>query len=224
MPRAITCILQGREISVDEAIRIKNAAPRDGKKRLGFTCIECGQPVGPHQSRTGHTPHFEHSRRNAACSLSHKMRRRALERPETYPIDDPRAIEGHARDREVLQYRRNPQIAEKRKRRDNYQCAACGFRLEVAGRFVIECHHLKPVAQSGVREVHIDELVSLCPTCHRIAHTRREPLSVGEIKELRGTVPPAAIRTRRVRSNRSFNTDLQRRPAASRRSLPPVAG
>ena len=104
--------------------------------------------------------------------------------PERYPLEDRRAFEGYEQDRHVLAYARNADIAEQRKKRDEYRCQSCGFHLQVDGRYIIECHHTRPVAQSGVREVHIDELVSLCPTCHRIAHTKLDPYTVQELRTL----------------------------------------
>ncbi len=87
-------------------------------------------------------------------------------------------------DRNIASYSRNAQIVAACKRRDDHTCKACGFRLVINGIFVIECHHTKPLAEQGPREVSLDELVCLCPTCHRIAHTRRKPFSVEEIKTL----------------------------------------
>jgi 5-methylcytosine-specific restriction protein A len=65
--------------------------------------------------------------------------------------------------------------------RDDFTCQACGFRLELNGRYVIEVHHVDPLS-SGERESSLGDLVSLCPTCHRIAHLRSLPYSVEEIR------------------------------------------
>ena len=101
-----------------------------------------------------------------------------------FQIDSLRAVEGYRRDEVVYVAERNRDLAEQRKRQDNYTCQACGFRLLVAGQAVIECHHLDPVAL-GVRETTLSDLVSLCPTCHRIAHMREPIYAVSEIKRLR---------------------------------------
>lgn len=182
MPLATECIYLGRVIGIEQAVAVKSAWRR-GQKKPQFFCVECEELVGPHQSRKGHTPHFEHRRRNPACSRSNRKRVKQAKH-EHFSIEDKRAIEGYKFDRQIWLYGRNAEIAEQRKRLDDYRCSACGFRLQVEGLFVVECHHLKPVSQSGVREVSIKELVSLCPTCHRIAHTRSEPYSVAEIKRL----------------------------------------
>ncbi|MBK8569876.1 MAG: HNH endonuclease [Nitrosomonadales bacterium] len=57
------------------------------------------------------------------------------------------------------------------------------FNLE---SYVIEVHHLEPLSATGERETKIEMLISLCPTCHRIAHLRSTPYSVEEIKGIRG--------------------------------------
>ena len=179
MPLSVECLHLGRTVDVQEAIRIKTSWRRGQPKPI-FLCKECRQVVTPHQSKTGHTPHIEHIKRNPNCSLSNRKRlvKRSL---ENYQIDDEKAIEGYQVDRKIFAYKRNAGIAELRKKRDEYKCLACGFHLVIGDRHIIEVHHTKPVAKSGEREVHLDELVSLCPTCHRIAHTREDPYSVDEI-------------------------------------------
>ena len=61
-------------------------------------------------------------------------------------------------------------------------CVACGFSDEKDAMF--DAHHLRPLAV-GERESRVDDLVVLCPTCHRWAHAKSEdklsPLPVGEI-------------------------------------------
>jgi hypothetical protein len=110
----------------------------------------------------------------------------ATNKPQpTFDINDQAAIEGYEFDRNLIERGRNRFIAEQRKKKDDYTCAVCKFRLRINGHYVIECHHLQPLAMSGEREVSLKDLVCLCPTCHRIAHTREVPFSVDEIKALR---------------------------------------
>ncbi len=82
----------------------------------------------------------------------------------------------------ILTRARNAGLAALRKALDNHTCQACGFRLQVDGSFVIEVHHCNPLSATGETQTTIDQLVSLCPTCHRIAHLRSTPYSVEEIK------------------------------------------
>lgn len=102
-----------------------------------------------------------------------------------FQIDSPRAIEGYKKDGQLYVAARDRALAEQRKEQDNYTCQSCGLRLSVQQRFVIECHHLEPVAL-GIRETTLADLVSLCPTCHRIAHMREPIYVVEEIRKLRG--------------------------------------
>jgi hypothetical protein len=76
MATATRCKLEQSEITVQEAIRLRQIARADERPMPAFTCTECGRPVRPHEGG-GHTPaHFEHLRRNKNCSLSHKPKHR----------------------------------------------------------------------------------------------------------------------------------------------------
>jgi len=58
---------------------------------------------------------------------------------------------------------RFPSIAMKRRvfERDNYECQDCGLKID------LDCHHLDP------KGLTVDEnLVSLCPNCHRLRHRK----------------------------------------------------
>lgn len=105
--------------------------------------------------------------------------------PETYDIDNVKAIEGYQLDKRYLQIKRNQSIVKRRKRKDNYTCQICGFRLKVSGGHIIECHHIKALAGGNYRVTNIDELICLCPTCHRIVHIRKPQYTVQEVKALR---------------------------------------
>ncbi|CAN7573639.1 HNH endonuclease [Neorhizobium sp. LjRoot104] len=94
-------------------------------------------------------------------------------------------IEGIAAEATYLRRLRDPSLVEARKLRDDFTCQACGFRLDVGGgRFIIDVHHVHPLgkASSSVLTT-IDDLICLCPTCHRIAHTGKlEPLGLNEVR------------------------------------------
>tara|TARA_R110002049_G_scaffold271272_1_gene448501 strand:- start:1404 stop:2312 length:909 start_codon:yes stop_codon:yes gene_type:complete len=63
-------------------------------------------------------------------------------------------------------------------------CEACGFSDMSDGMF--DAHHLQPLA-AGVRESRVDDLIVLCPTCHRWAHVKApdllSPLTASEVAE-----------------------------------------
>jgi len=102
---------------------------------------------------------------------------------ELYDIEDNKAYEGHKRDRNVTVTERDYQIVKMRKELDNYTCQACNFRLNIKGKYIIECHHKFSFKDTEERITHINDLVSLCPTCHRIAHIQEPPLPISEIKK-----------------------------------------
>ncbi|MDA2934648.1 hypothetical protein MYX82_09945 [Acidobacteria bacterium AH-259-D05] len=98
-------------------------------------------------------------------------------------LNDHKAEEGVQQDKTGKFQTRNAKVVTLRKKRDDYTCQACGFRLKVNGKYIIDCHHKNPLGgNKDVRVTHIDDLVCLCPTCHRIAHSRSYPLTVHEIK------------------------------------------
>ncbi len=100
-----------------------------------------------------------------------------------YDIENSKAVEGYKVDRVLTVTERNQTLVKQRKEIDNYTCQACGFRLFIGERAVIECHHLDPISL-GERETTIDDLVSLCPTCHRIVHMREPIYNIQEISSL----------------------------------------
>jgi hypothetical protein len=78
------------------------------------------------------------------------------------------------------------------------QCRACPFSAPVSGPSgVIEFHHKKPIStyaltgsKSSLTRA-VKSLAPLCPTCHRIAHRRKDsdPYSIPTIRKIRATVP-----------------------------------
>ena len=103
---------------------------------------------------------------------------------EVYDIDSREAVEGYARDRKSVDYSRDPSLPKKCKERDDYTCRACDSKICINGQYIIEAHHTNPLP-NGIRTTTLDDLVSLCPNCHRIAHLREHPYSVDEIRKLR---------------------------------------
>lgn len=101
-------------------------------------------------------------------------------------------LEGIIRETSYLRRSRDPRLVEARKIIDDYTCQVCSFRLEVAeDTFIIDVHHLNPVgSMSGIVLTSINDLVCVCPNCHRTAHTGRgTPLPLSEIRVLRGLPP-----------------------------------
>lgn len=93
------------------------------------------------------------------------------------------AYEGYKKDSRILITVRDIKLAERRKRLDNYTCQSCGFKIQLNGKYIVDCHHIEPVSL-GKRKTKIEDLISLCPTCHRIAHTKVPPYSPTEVKAI----------------------------------------
>ena len=95
--------------------------------------------------------------------------------------------EGIAKEAAYLRRLRDQKLVQARKKIDNFTCQTCGYRKEVFnGHFIIDVHHLNPIGNSNdFRVTSMEELICLCPNCHRIAHSRREtPLRVEEIRRI----------------------------------------
>ncbi|TQS72972.1 hypothetical protein ERN12_04115 [Rhodobacteraceae bacterium] len=98
-------------------------------------------------------------------------------RADSIPLEAPaylEGLEGIIQERRYLLRSRDAKLVEARKVKDDYTCQTCGLRLEVSsGKFIIEVHHLKPVGElSEATVTSIDDLICLCPTCHRVAHSK----------------------------------------------------
>lgn len=186
MPTSITCIYGGEEITVQEAVRINSELNERSTERPLFICISCGERVRPHRSGGQTQAHFEHFQRNNECPLSHGDSYSPNLGSNTGIVnpDTQEAIEGYSSERKLISHRRNAAIVVACKERDNYTCVSCGFHIRVNGRRVIDCHHLNPIGSEGERITSVDELMCLCPNCHRIAHTSSPPLSVDKIREI----------------------------------------
>jgi len=70
-------------------------------------------------------------------------------------------------------------------------CQACGINFEKAfgsSQFnVYECHHILPLHTTGDTKTSINDLVLLCPTCHRIAHRIKPWPTLNDLKKLMST-------------------------------------
>lgn len=105
---------------------------------------------------------------------------------KSFDLESTEAIEGYELDRVILSKKRNAGLTKQRKELDNYTCKVCGFHKQVNGKWVIEVHHLLPLSITGEKVTSINDLISLCPTCHRVSHTKNPPYKVKEIKQLLG--------------------------------------
>lgn len=100
------------------------------------------------------------------------------------------AVEGAILQSVVKRRERNPRNRLLCIRIHGEKCKACGIEPKMtygeAGS-IIEVHHLEPVASLTEPRPYdpLTDLVPLCPSCHRAAHTRRPfPFSIEELKSL----------------------------------------
>lgn len=73
---------------------------------------------------------------------------------------------------------------------DCLQCEACGFDFAKeygpAGNGIIDIHHTKPLHTLKPGETtKLSELALLCANCHRVIHSKRDWLSVEQVRALR---------------------------------------
>jgi len=88
-------------------------------------------------------------------------------------------------------YERDPKlVAEKRKSAaatGDLACEVCGFDFKAAygdlGERYIEVHHTKPVHTLLIgSKTKLKDLALLCANCHRMAHRKRQPLSLDAVR------------------------------------------
>jgi len=142
----------------------------------------------------------EYFGRRAALSADAQAIRLAVlaaERSEvaTLPTVEPyEGEEGGVIIRIHKRFERDPKLVRKKREAalasGSLSCEVCSFNFAssygVLGTGFIEVHHLKPVSQLPKRtNVKLEDLAILCANCHRMAHRRRLPLSLDEIREAR---------------------------------------
>jgi hypothetical protein len=101
-------------------------------------------------------------------------------------------LEGGTTVRKIISRKRSQKIRKEALLRHGTSCKACemsffdryiGLKIEC-----IELHHINPISK-GVRSSSINDLVPLCPNCHRVAHT---------------TIPPMPLKTLRSKITKSM--------------------
>ncbi|MDY4841247.1 MAG: HNH endonuclease [Alphaproteobacteria bacterium] len=77
-------------------------------------------------------------------------------------------IDGIIKEKLISLKLRNQKLVLERKEKDNFTCQACGFYYN---NKIVECHHLVPLSDSKLTYNSIDDLITLCPNCHALAHS-----------------------------------------------------
>jgi len=76
--------------------------------------------------------------------------------------------EGNTNERIILAKERNQEIVKIVKEKDHYTCQACNFYYDDK---IVETHHLIPISKIGdEHSITEDDLITLCPNCHSLAH------------------------------------------------------
>jgi hypothetical protein len=71
MPRMPMVRYGADEITVNEALRLRDSAQKHRTSQPQFECVECGSPVRVHAAGSVRgTAHGEHLERNPECSMS----------------------------------------------------------------------------------------------------------------------------------------------------------
>ncbi len=82
--------------------------------------------------------------------------------------------EGERYKAEISKNKRNASLVKHRLEKDNYTCQHCGFASESISTIplesvLVEVHHIEPL-QEGQRQTVIEDLITLCPNCHKLIH------------------------------------------------------
>lgn len=105
------------------------------------------------------------------------------------PQDESARLEGAISEVLAKRYERDPINRSLCVEIHGAVCLACGFDFSSAygqaAAGYIEVHHVNQLAEGAGAEVAINpatDLVPLCGNCHAVAHLRKPPLSVGELR------------------------------------------
>ena len=98
--------------------------------------------------------------------------------------------EGTKHDVQTVRYERNPIYRQICLMRKGYTCAVCGLNFYETygqiGKNFIEVHHTTPVSEMGENyKFNVDkDLVPLCSNCHSMAHRKKPPFQVEELRNI----------------------------------------
>jgi hypothetical protein len=98
-------------------------------------------------------------------------------KPAKVALDEEEADEGRRLWYEAERFKRDPSLVRGRLKKDDYRCAHCGFTVDAkyfptelrSMSRVVHVHHIRPLLD-GRRKTKLTDLVTLCPTCHAVAH------------------------------------------------------
>jgi len=101
------------------------------------------------------------------------------------------AIEGDEFSAEVRRRTREPLVVRSRLEEDQYICQRCGFSaprvvndegdVVTLDAMAVDVHHIEPLSD-GQRTTRLEDLVTLCPTCHRLLHAVGKTIGRSQLK------------------------------------------
>jgi 5-methylcytosine-specific restriction protein A len=139
--------------------------------------------------------HVTHTEQDIDCTQFHRRRlivedsRPDVALPEEVAEDEVYA-EGNVTRISVNRYERDPGARTQCIAIHGPACAICGFDFGLAyGQRMngfIHVHHVTPLHQIGERyQVKPrTDMIPVCPNCHAVIHSKREPMSVEEVRQL----------------------------------------
>ena len=63
------------------------------------------------------------------------------------------------------------QLADKRKRMDNFTCKKCGYHAGIENRNKLHVHHIVPLSKGGRNT--LSNLITVCQSCHEKIHNKK---------------------------------------------------
>jgi hypothetical protein len=90
------------------------------------------------------------------------------------PLEDD---EGELIETKGMRIQRSAALVKSVKERDNHTCQACGFYFKGE---IVQAHHLDPLAERERRKSTPNDLVTLCPNCHYLAHFQLSQKRIGD--------------------------------------------
>lgn len=109
---------------------------------------------------------------------------------ESWYIEQKWYVEGNAKLVQHLKKERSRELVKQFKANlEDYACSICGFSFEQVygelGKGFIEAHHTKPIATlTKATKMFADDLIAVCPNCHRMLHKSNSPLSGDMLKSI----------------------------------------
>lgn len=135
-----------------------------------------------------------HKRPDELAKIANSIRGAKADDAEIPEDGEDEAAEGRILTRIHRSRERNRKLVAKRKierRKETggaLTCETCNFDFSAfygdRGDGFAECHHKRPLAESGSTKTKLQDLAVLCSNCHRMIHVRKPTLSIDELKLL----------------------------------------